>query len=204
MPPDDDGDGADEGDAARDPVPVGWAPPGELGPAPVGDAEADPVPVAVAELAPDVAVLLPALAGAPAPLPATDEPDERLEDTNRAREPPWPPVPELPAAPVPAPPRPVRDPTACPGAPGAAGTAPAGPAAPAAGEEPGGEPPGTCTIRTDTDASTNTAISAPAASTGSTLPAGCSRITAAARRSPCPALLAPSASVSFGRGSAGP
>ena len=203
--PGDDGAGADDGDG--DPVPVSWEPPGELVPAPVGDPEAVPVRVAVAEFAPDAAdatdvaellpalALSPALAGAPAPSPAAGEPDDRLEDTNRVREPPWPPVPGRPA-----PPLPVCDPTA----PGGGGGAPAGPAAPVAGDDPVAEPPGTCMIRTDTDASTNSAISAPAASTGSTLAAGCSRITAAALRSPSPALLAPSASVSFGRGSAGP
>jgi hypothetical protein len=199
-PPDDDGDAPVDGDGAGDPV--GWVPesagdgdaeedgesPGELAPAPVGDAGlpvAEPAPDRVGE-----AEFLPALACAREPGPAP--PDERFEDTSRAPEPRWPP----------APPRPADGPAA--GTDGAGATT-AGTAAPAAGDEPAGElPPGRCTIRTDTDASTNSAISAAAASAGSRLPAGCSRITAAALRNACPVLLAPSATMSCGSGSAGP
>jgi hypothetical protein len=189
-PPDDDGDAPDDGDGD----PADWVPglagegdgAEEFVPAPVGDAG-----LAEAELAPDradEAELLPALAGAREP-PA----DERFEDTSRVPEPRWPRAPRLAGGPAA---RTDGD---------GAGADTAGTAAPAAGDEPAGKPPpGTCTIRTDTDPRTNSAISAAAARVGSRLPAGCSRITAAAPRNACPVLLAPSATVSCGSGSAGP
>jgi hypothetical protein len=68
------------------------------------------------------------------------------------------------------------------------------------------EPPlmGRCMIRTDTDTSTNSAIRAPVTMAGSTLPAGCSRMTAVAFLYAARVLSRPSASMSCGSGSAGP
>jgi hypothetical protein len=203
-PPDDDVEADDDGDGAGDPddgEPTPSA--GEPAPAPAGTAEPVPDPVAVGEPGPELAGAAELLAALPvAPALAADEAGGLLAATRRAREPPWRPAPVPPAGPPLAPPWPARRPAA---GPGTTGAAPAGPAAPAAGDEPpGAPPPGTCTIRTDTDASTNSAISTPPARTGSTLPAGCSRITAAALRTPSPALLTTSASMSCGKGSAGP
>jgi len=198
-PPDDDDDADDDGDGAGDPDDCDPEPSaGEPAPAPVG-AEPVPDPVAAGEPGPELAGGAELLAALPvAPEPEADEAGRLLADTSRARESPWRPAPVPPDAPLPVPRCPADGPAAGPGTTGAA-------PAPAAGDEPpGAPPPGTCTIRTDTDASTNSAISTPPARTGSTLPAGCSRITAAALRTPCPALLTPSASMSCGKGSAGP
>lgn len=170
------------------------AAPVELVAAPVGDAG-----LAAAELAlvgVGVAELLSALGRAREPRAARPLPDERFDDTSRVRGRRWPPAPEPPAA------RPAVGTDG--GRADGGGAALTGTTAPAAADEPAGEPAGRCTICTDTDARTNSTISAAPARVGSRLPAGCSRMTAAPLRNACPVLLAPSATMSRGSGSAGP
>ena len=173
------------------------APPPALEPVPLPELPVPELPVpelvVVPLLVPDPLGAELVVAGCPVPSPVPPPADRPCQDPDR--ELPWP----APALAIPPAPRLVRGATTGtddPGGPPVNG-------APASGAD---EPPpaGRCKIRTDTDTSTNSAISAPVTTVGTRLTAGCARTTPvmflSVRRVPS----TPSATMSAGSGSAGP
>jgi hypothetical protein len=183
-----------------DAVPLPPLPPLEPVPLPVlvvvTGLEPVPDPALPLALVPDplAADLVAVVTGSPvpSPVPPFDEPDDPCAD-DRVRELRWPP------APIPPTPRLVHGQNTGADDPG-------GPPVNAPPDSAGREPPpaGRCKIRTDTDISTNSAMSVPVTMVGTRLTAGCCRMTAIAFLSARRVRSRPSATMSCGSGSAGP